>query len=318
MKKWLVSLAIVLVLLVVSVYILIPSNLKISKVTSIGCSLNGAYRCLINESRWSHWQPNDATAPIPIALKGKKGFQYKSNHFYLAQVFRNAVEVFIDNQDYKLSSSINLLSERSDSVIADWQCNLPSSWNPIKRIQRYREAVGIKNDMANILDRFKSYVEDKKNVYGIPITMSSINDSFLVSTKYISPVYPSTTDVYKHFDILKQYIAKEKALETGSPMLNVTKLDSNRFQVMVALPINKLVKANGLISPKEMIRGNFIVTEIQGGAYSVNHALEQIQLYFQDYRKTAMAIPFQYLLTDRQKETDSSKWVTRIYAPVLR
>ena len=318
MKKWLVSLAILLGLFVIGVYIFIPSNLNISKVTSIGCSLNGAYRCLSDGSRWGNWQPNDDSASTPMNFKDKKGFQYKSNGFYLAQVFRNSVEVFIDNQDYKLSSSINLLSEGRDSVVADWQCSFPSSWNPIKRIQRYQAAVGIKNNMEDIMDRFKSYVEDKKNVYGIPIKLSSINDSFLVSTKYISLVYPSTADVYKHLGLLKQYVAKENALETGSPMLNVTKLDSNHFQVMVALPINKLVKGNENISPKQMIRGNFIVTEVQGGPYTVNHALEQIQLYFQDYSKTAMAIPFQYLLTDRQKETDSSKWATRIYAPVLR
>jgi hypothetical protein len=42
-----------------------------------------------------------------------------------------------------------------------------------------------------------------------------------------------------------------------------------------------------------------------------------MQLYFDDYDKTSMAITFQYLVTDRIKEADTAKWITEIYAPVL-
>jgi hypothetical protein len=31
-----------------------------------------------------------------------------------------------------------------------------------------------------------------------------------------------------------------------------------------------------------------------------------------------MAIPFQSLITDRVKEPDTAKWITKLYAPVLR
>jgi hypothetical protein len=41
-----------------------------------------------------------------------------------------------------------------------------------------------------------------------------------------------------------------------------------------------------------------------------------MQQYFADYKRVAMAIPFEYLVTDRETETDTTKWVTRIYAPV--
>jgi hypothetical protein len=38
--------------------------------------------------------------------------------------------------------------------------------------------------------------------------------------------------------------------------------------------------------------------------------------YFKDYNRVAMAIPFEYLITDRLKVPDTSKWVTKIYCPV--
>jgi len=56
---------------------------------------------------------------------------------------------------------------------------------------------------------------------------------------------------------------------------------------------------------------------VRGGQGTVENALEQMQLYFDDYDKTSMAITFQYLVTDRIKESDTTKWITEIYAPVL-
>ncbi len=67
-----------------------------------------------------------------------------------------------------------------------------------------------------------------------------------------------------------------------------------------------------------MINGSFMVTEVQGGETKVQKSLEQLELYAADYKKTQMAIPFQYLVTDRIREPDSSKWITRIYLPVYQ
>jgi hypothetical protein len=65
-----------------------------------------------------------------------------------------------------------------------------------------------------------------------------------------------------------------------------------------------------------MVPGKFIVTDVVGGSHTIAQTYQQIHHYFQDYRRTSMAIPFEYLVTDRQQVTDTSKWLTRIYAPV--
>ena len=38
--------------------------------------------------------------------------------------------------------------------------------------------------------------------------------------------------------------------------------------------------------------------------------------YFQDYKKISMAMSFTMLVTDRMLQTDSSRWITRLYEPV--
>jgi len=67
-----------------------------------------------------------------------------------------------------------------------------------------------------------------------------------------------------------------------------------------------------------MIRGNILVAEIKGGIYSVNEAERQLVNYANDYKKISPAIPFQSLVTNRQLEPDTSKWVTRLYYPIFQ
>jgi hypothetical protein len=99
-------------------------------------------------------------------------------------------------------------------------------------------------------------------------------------------------------------------------MLNITKIDSAQFQVRTALPVNRAMQGREDVTTGKMVPGKFIVTDVTGDAEKVEATLEKVHNYFRDYGRMAMAIPFSYLITDRQQEPDSSKWVTRIYAPV--
>jgi hypothetical protein len=56
---------------------------------------------------------------------------------------------------------------------------------------------------------------------------------------------------------------------------------------------------------------------VRGGIGTVNLALQQFQLYIQDYRRTLMALPFQQLITDRVAEPDTARWITDIYIPLF-
>ena len=99
-------------------------------------------------------------------------------------------------------------------------------------------------------------------------------------------------------------------------MMNVTDLGNKKFEAMVALPTNKEVRSQGSFFFKNMIRGNFLTTEVTGGNAAVANAAQEIQYYIDDYKRSAMAIPFESLIVDRSVETDSSLWITKLYFPV--
>jgi hypothetical protein len=153
-------------------------------------------------------------------------------------------------------------------------------------------------------------------VYGYAIQRTSVTDTLLVATKSILPAYPTTPDVYRLLNTLNNYIGSQGAKQTGAPIMNTTRLDDHQFQLMVAIPTNRPLPGNKDIFFRKMVAGAFMAADVKGGDYSVVHALQQMQLYFDDYKRTAMAIPFAALITDRIREPDTSRWVTRIYAPV--
>ena len=67
---------------------------------------------------------------------------------------------------------------------------------------------------------------------------------------------------------------------------------------------------------KNMVKGNFMISEVVGGDYSVNKASKSLQQYFTDFHLTSMAMSFTMLVTDRILQPDSSKWITKLYQPV--
>jgi len=66
-----------------------------------------------------------------------------------------------------------------------------------------------------------------------------------------------------------------------------------------------------------LVPGKYLTTEVTGGPGSVAAALSGLKDYIRDYQRTIMAIPFQSLVTDRMQVTDTTRWVTRIYYPIL-
>ncbi len=157
-----------------------------------------------------------------------------------------------------------------------------------------------------------------ENVYGLPILKALVSDSLLIFTEASSKGFPTTEFIYSQIDQLRKYIVDQSAKETGFPMLNINTTDSINYLTKVAIPVNKRLKSSGNISFRWMLGGgNILVTEIKGGPASIDKAFKEMENYVSDYRRTAPAIPFQSLVTDRTKEPDTSKWITKIFYPVM-
>jgi effector-binding domain-containing protein len=324
MKKILLFLLVLIVLLMVGLYTLIPTKLKISSLSYIECPDNAATRILSDESNWKLWWPDSVANNGGPASNGAIGsrtttgsFFYNGNTFTVKQRSFNGMVLLVSFAGKNIDGEFVHAASSNDSLAAVLQYNVTLSLNPIARIRQYMEAQQLKKNSSAILDHLKEFLEKKENVYRITIKEIRVTDTIMVSTFFSSPTYPSTEKTYEAINSLKKYIAANGGAETGFPMLNVTLLDSSNYKARVAIPINKAIKENASMQLKKMIPGRILVTEIKGGPQAVKDAYIQLHYYLSDNDFASPAIPFESLITNRSQEKDSSRWITRIYYPIL-
>jgi hypothetical protein len=310
MKKWFLLIIVLLLILTVFVYLFIPNFVSISFSLPVNATRDGIYRNLQSKKNWNNWWPENNNKTNQFFYHG---FQYSLDDRKVTSLI-----ISISKNNISAITSLDLISINKDSANLIWEGSVPTSYNPVKRLQKYFGAKQINKDIGLLLKNMRVFFSKPENIYGFTIWQEPVVDSILVSTFATSKGYPSTAFIYQLLDQLKDYIKNQSAKETGYPMLNINTEDSINYLTRVAIPIDKELKSSGNISYKRMLgRGKILVAEIKGGSESINKAFYQMKNYVSDYQRIAPAIPFLSLVTDRMKEPDSSKWITRIYYPVM-
>jgi hypothetical protein len=310
MKKLLILILVVLGILVAASYLFIPNKIIISHSIYLQVNRPGLYRNLLDDSNWPKWWPGQ--------VKNEKGMQlmYKGEKFYIEKKQVISLVLTVSNSPLHSATELNIIPA-TDSVQLLWETTVSTSNNPIMRALYYFKSQELSGDMREILDTMQLYFSKTKNVYNLDIREDHVTDSTLVSTYSMGEGYPSTAFEYALIDSLRNYISLNGARETNFPMLNVSTSDSVHFLTRVAIPIDRILPDSGNISYKWMLGGgNILVAEVKGGPLKIGKAVAIVGDYATDHHRVAPAIPFISLVTDRRKEPDTSRWVSRIYFPV--
>ncbi len=315
MKKSTVFLLIIFVLSLASVYVFIPGTLEVAKIEYVKCNVHAAFRIIGDGGQWGKWLPS-GSGDVNQTTGSRPSYFFAGYTYRPGEPFYNALEVRIEGKNTSIKSRIELIKTSIDSTIMVWKYEMPSSLNPVQRIMDYQQARQVKKGMSKWLSALKVFLENGQNIYGTDFHETMSKDSTMVAIKSLSTQYPSTSEIYKLVSDLKKYIALNGAKENNFPMLHVRKLESALFETMVAIPVNKKLSGKDEIFFSRFVPWKVLTAEVRGGNSIVEEALRQMKLYISDYEKTVMAIPFESLVTDRSKEPDTLKWITRIYVPV--
>jgi len=314
MKKILLIILIFLALCVASVYMFVPKKLVVSSVSSFHANRQGVHRFLAEDSNWKKWWPGTVTKTSDNLL----GFTVDGCDFEVREVLYDAIRLRLIKNGDSSTGFVRLIPLTKDSVRVELSSRLEARPDPFSRISAYLRGKRIEKAFDDIVLSLSKYASDVKNVYGINIKNEKVQYQNLVSTKQSFSHYPTTEDVYAIISRLRNYINQSGAKELFSPMLNIKKTDSTTYSAQVGLPVDRVVPQKDDITSKWMMKGGNILTgEVTGGQNQIEQAEKQMELYISDYQRSIIAIPFQMLITDRTKEPDSTRWITRIYYPVV-
>lgn len=313
MKRLLFGISVLICLALIAVYIFIPAEIKLSKSIFIKTQAPAASRFLLDKRQWAKWFPSDAVTPD--ATSANTILRSDNFSYTVGNALMNTTQVLISDNKRSINSLINTLSINKDSAAVEWKAEIKTSMNPIGRIRSYNDAKEIESDMNKILTSLQAFLEKQQNVYGLKIVEQQVTDTILISTKYFSSSTPSTIEIYSLLNNLQKYISKEGGKETNPPMLNIAK-DGNTYRTMVAIPVDKTIPEKDNYVFKRMVPGRILVAEVRGGEYRIQQAFKQLGLYVDDNHLSSPAIPFASLITNRQAEPDTTKWITKIYYPI--
>jgi len=314
MKKILFAILITVLLIIAGIYIFIPKKLKVSSAISYTANAEAIFRFLAADSNWKKWWPGE----ISNDNNAKKIFTYSGYDFHINKILYQAYELILSGKQENDTALMKIILLSKDSTRIEFTTEINAGTNPFKRITGYFKARSITKIFDTIIDSLVSYTKDVKNIYGFNIHNEKVQMEYLLSANTQLTHYPSTEEVYSMIGKIRAYLKPTDAKEEFSPMLNIETKDSLHYFVRVGVPIDKKLPGTDSITLKQMLRnGNILVAEVTGGRNTIEYALKQIEKYISDHQRTIVAIPFQSLETDRLKVTDSTKWITKIYYPVI-
>lgn len=269
-------------------------------------------RTMLQDSNLQKWWPGTST-------QDEKGLHlfYDGYTFDVTDKKLSSLVFKITKQNYLAEGLLSFFPLYPDSVAFSWQVETKNN-HLLQAINSHFKSNRLKKDLAEILQKIKPYFSNFDNLYKFHIQKTFVTDSILISTSAESKGYPSTEFIYNLIHQLQHYSNLNGSKQTGYPMLNINTTDSINFLTKVALPVDKKLKSSGKIEYKWMLGGgNILVIEVRGGPEKINEAFEELQIYISDFQRLSPAIPFQSLITDRSQEPDTSKWITKVYWPVM-
>ncbi|WP_295716301.1 hypothetical protein [Mucilaginibacter sp.] len=295
--------------IIIAIYLIIPSTLTINNQVNIDASDAIAAKFLTHSKQWEKWWPGTRV--------DNNQFDYGDIHFYISQTTNGGAHVTLQKGNMKLNSEISYLAD-DFAVKITWHTELQNSLNPVQRVENYLNAQALKTKTAEILKHLKLFLEDKNNAYGYKIYINKIKDPYLLTTTTSSANYPSIQTIYEKVDDLKAQAKTKGVMLTNFPILNVTKIANKEYQITVAIPINKTIKPDQKSFMNNLVLGgNLLVMDVKGGPNTISDAFGAVKAYMKDHNLTSPAMPFESLITDRSAEKDTSKWVTKIYYPIF-
>lgn len=309
MKRLALIVLFIFIGLLIFVYGFIPSTITISKTTSVKCIDKNILLLLGNKQGWSRWLPKES---ITSDLIQYKDYQIKLGSATYTSVVFDALKDgdVIFNEIGFVKDSV---TKTKISVIS----SVATGMNPFTRFRKWQMMKSYDTVIDDLLQQLISFAEDKKNIYGVDITDGRIPDSLFISIRKTFDHHPSEAEVYEIIDQLEVYANTKNAKQVNPPMMHLEQLDSSHFEIMVALPIDKVIDNAGNFSFKQMVKGNTLIAEVHGGRATINNGLKSLEQFKSDYQFTSPAISFELMITDRRAERDTTKWVTRLYYPIF-
>lgn len=308
MKKLLIV-VFALIALVAVLGLLLPSEQKIAHSVVVDCPVEAPTRLVSNSAKWSAWWPG----------KQLNDTAYTSGQtlFQIQKVLLNGFQAHTQRGSLQGMLDFNFFLAANGGTQFNINGAYRLSSNPFKRVLEYVSLVDTKNTLQDFIQKIEANFSDVEKLYGFKIERKQLVHTAYISLKQPFDHQPSVPEIDSLVKEVKQYIASQQGREMDAPIMNIYRGETSPFEAMVAIATDRELPSTNRFLLKNMVRNGYVmVAEVKGGPQVIDSCKKELENYVLDYRKSSPAIPFQQMITDRAKEKDSSKWITKLFYPV--
>lgn len=308
MKRFLFSIIVIAVILLATGFFL-PSQKTFSTTFNAPIPFDGISRIIVNKSKWKNWWPGHVINDSTVGLK--------ETSISINLILLNGFKASATEKNQKVDIDLQSIATYNAETAITVNTSFILSSNPFIKIFQYFSAGSSQKKYDELIEQLKNNFSDVKKVYGFDIKMGKVPNSSYVSVKKDFDHYPGNNEIYAIIDEIKSYILSANSKVMNDPILNIVKENNHSYSVMVALASDRDLPTKGKFMLKNMMLGNIVVAEVNGGPATIEKCRQAVQFYVNDFRKISPAIAFERMISNRLT-TDSSQWLTTINYPVFQ
>lgn len=239
--------------------------------------------------------------------------------FELKESVSNLLKIDAKINNTTISTFLNTSVYRNDTSALNWFYTFPATYNPITRWKNYQTGKTLQSTMKQLLASQSSALEKTTTIYGFDIKEIMLSDTVLITTRLNTDDAPTNAAIYQKVFLLEQYAKKFNKKILNNPMITMVNKSEGKHVTMIGLSIDGEIPSNDEFAIRLMPpHGKMFITEVIGGPNTIAKAYQNLHFYQLDANIPSPALPFELLLTDRLKVTDTAQWHTRVYFPVMK
>ncbi len=304
MKKVLIVISVLLIISLVTIFLIFPAKQLQGGSVPMDAPLPVLLRHFPDTAQWQKWWPWP-----------QEEEELNQPKIVVAGISEMQLLLMWCEGKYSIPVALNITPIGKDTSLIVWSSSMEAGNNPIKRVQAFAASQRLKNDIQTMLNAFALYASNPLYAYGFVPEYKQVKDTMLISTNANFSTYPLTNEIYALIKKLENYAASKKAAVSGMPMYHV-EAASGVYNIMVALPIDKLIANTDVFKIKRMIDGNLLVAEVKAGPAQLQQLFVQFEQYKADHQLVSPAIPYLQIVTNRLQQSDTTQWISRMCYPI--
>lgn len=328
-KRILLILAILLILVSAVGLLFFPGHVEIARSIEIKRSPEMVFRYvndLKNYNSWSPWYDLDPTAKYTIEGTGSgvcsvmkwesKVKEVGSGSLTYTEVVENkSIKHDLNFMENGVAKGAYAFEVAPEGTKFTWSFSFEAGANPLLRIMGAFVDDMVGKDFDKGLAKLKKNLEEMPEVSQLTVERMTIPDQHYMFIRDKADEKTISEVLGRGYGRIMELIGKQGLKMAGAPFA-IYHTPPPVFDMEIAIPVEKLGKADGEVKPGILKAGNVLMVRFFGAYEKTPEAHAAIDAYAIANNVNITGAPWESYITDPATEKDTSKWETDVYYPV--